>query len=264
MRYYLGTMGFSYKDWVGVFYPQGMAARDYLTYYSRVFNAAEVDSTFYGIPKVETVQRWSAVTPDDFQFSLKVPREITHDLSLTGAMGLMTEFVRTVRQLDTKLGVILLQFPPSFAFDRFSDLEAFLKELPAGNRYAVEVRHRSWHSAREQTEEMLKKYEICWASTQYPGLPRRLNTTAPFAYVRWIGRHGSFEHHDHERIDRTGDLQGWRDLIRDAEPQLEALYGFMNNDYAGFAAGTVNRFKEIAGLPVIPLQPSQQGRLFQD
>lgn len=60
MRSYLGTMGFSYKDWIGVFYPQGLPVRDYLNYYSRIFNAAEIDSTFYGIPKEETVQRWAA------------------------------------------------------------------------------------------------------------------------------------------------------------------------------------------------------------
>lgn len=257
-------MGFSYKDWIGVFYPQGLPARDYLNYYSRIFNAAEIDSTFYGIPKEETVQRWAAVTLQDFQFSLKVPREITHELSLKGALGLMTQFVHTAHQLEGKLGVILLQFPPSFAFDRFDDLESFLAELPSGSRYAVEIRHRSWYAARDQTEAMLKKAGVCWASTQYPGLPRRLNITADFAYIRWIGKHGSFDHHDHERIDRTGDLQGWRDLIQTAESNLEALYGFMNNDYAGFAAGTVNRFKEIAGLPIIPFQPPQQGRLFQD
>ena len=261
MNYYLGTMGFSYKDWLGVFYPEGQSSRDYLSYYSRIFNAVEIDSTFYGTPRAETVARWSALTPDDFQFCLKTPRLITYDLSLEGAAGLMTEFVQAVAELGDKLGVILIQFPPSFAADRMADLEAFLKEVPAGVRYAVEVRHRSWYTARESMTEMLARPGVCWASTQYPGLPRRLNLTAPFVYLRWIGQHGSYENHTHERVDRTADLQGWLDLIRVAEPGLEALYGFMNNDYAGFGAGTANRFKELAGLPVKPLQPPQQGRL---
>ena len=104
-------MGFGYKDWSGVFYPADMSARNYLAYYSRIFNAVEIDSTFYGIPRVETIRRWVAVTPASFQFCLKTPNAITHDLKLVGASGLMSQFVETVRFLDEKLGVILIQFP---------------------------------------------------------------------------------------------------------------------------------------------------------
>jgi uncharacterized protein YecE (DUF72 family) len=261
MKVYLGTMGFSYKDWVGVFYPEGLASRDYLSYYSRIFNAVEIDSTFYGTPKAETVTRWAAMTPPDFQFCLKTPRANTHDLGLGAAAGVMRDFVEVVGKLEDKLGVILLQFPPSFTVDRLADLDAFLAEAPAGPRYAVEVRHRSWYTASQSMAEMLSRHGVCWASTQYPSLPRRLNLTASYAYLRWIGQHGSYENHTHERIDRTGDLQGWLDLIQAAEPRLDALYGFMNNDYAGFGAGTANRFKQLAGLPVEPLTPPQQGRL---
>lgn len=262
MNYYIGTMGFSYKDWAGVLYPENLPSRDYLSYYSHIFNAAEIDSTFYGTPKADTVRRWEAVTPEQFRFCVKAPREVTHDLSLVGAMGLMTEFVRTMRLLGEKLGVVLLQFPPSFGADRLGDLSAFLAELPAGTRYAVEIRQRSWYESQEQTAEALARHGVCWASTQYPGLPRSLNLTADFAYIRWIGQHGSFDRHDHERLDRTEELKAWWELIQAAEGKIDTVYGFTNNDYAGFAAATANRFKEIAGIPVEPLGPPQQGKLF--
>ena len=261
-NWYIGTMGFSYQDWSEVFYPPDMDTRDYLSYYSRIFNAVEIDSTFYGIPKAEYVQRWAATTPDDFKFCVKVPRLITHDMVLSGTQGLVAEFVNMMRLLEEKLGVILIQFPPSFKADQSALLDDFLGELPGGVKYAVEVRHRSWYTAEAKTEEILRQHGVAWAATQYPGLPRLIHQTARFVYTRWIGRHGSFERHSVERLDRSGELKAWLELFRRVENQVEAIYGFTNNDYAGFAPGTANRFKEIAGLPVEPLRPAQQGKLF--
>ena len=122
----IGTMGFGYQDWSGVFYPAEMTSRNYLSYYSRIFNAVEIDSTFYGIPKLESVRRWAAVTPSKFQFCLKTPNAITHDLKLVGASGLMSQFLDAARLLEQKLGVILIQFPPSFGADQMGVLEEFL------------------------------------------------------------------------------------------------------------------------------------------
>lgn len=256
-------MGFSYKDWSGVFYPAELAARNYLSYYSRVFNAAEIDSTFYGTPKAETVERWYATTPDEFQFCVKVPRAITHDLGLVvGAWGLMEEFIRTMRLLQEKLGVILFQFPPSFSAEQFPILDQFLSDLPTENRFAVEIRDPSWYTAAVDTAGMLSSHGVCWAATEYPGLPRQVHRTAPYLYIRWIGRHGSFEHHTHERIDRTKELTAWWELLQPELDSLDAIYGFFNNDFAGYAPGSADRFKTLAGLPRQPMQPPQQGTLF--
>lgn len=255
-------MGFSYKDWNGVFYPADMAARNYLGYYSRIFNAVEIDATFYGTPKVDTVQRWAAVTPEGFKFCVKVPRAITHDLALVGAWGLMTEFIGVMRGLGDKLGVILLQFPPSYTADQFPVLAEFLAELPNDLRFAVEVRDRSWYAAETDMEGMLATNGVAWAATEYPGLPGQVRPTAPFVYIRWIGQHGTFEHHTHERIDRSAELRRWWEHLQGILDGVEAVYGFFNNDYAGFAAGTANRFKSLVGLPLEEPKPPQQGRLF--
>jgi uncharacterized protein YecE (DUF72 family) len=81
-HYHLGTIGFSYKDWVGAFNPTGTAQRDYLTYYCKEFNSVELDTIFHSIPHRTIVQSWASSTPPEFKFCLKTPRVITHDLGL--------------------------------------------------------------------------------------------------------------------------------------------------------------------------------------
>lgn len=262
VSWFVGTMGFSYQDWSGVFYPADMPSRNYLAYYSRIFNAAEIDSTFYGTPAATTVQRWAGVTPDDYQVCLKTPRAVTHDLNLVGTQDLMQPFLDTGRLLEQKLGVVLIQLPPSFTTDSFPALEAFFAELPGDIRFAVEVRHQSWYTAWMETVELCRAYGVCWAATEYPGLPRRVDRTTDFLYLRWIGRHGSFRQHDRERIDRRAELGEWRDLIQPHLEHVSAVYGFFNNDYAGFAPATADRFKAIMNLPREEIQPPQQGTLF--
>ncbi|NIT54716.1 MAG: DUF72 domain-containing protein, partial [Aliifodinibius sp.] len=93
--FYIGTMGFSYKDWAGAFYPPGISPREYLTFYSRIFNAVEIDSTFYGTPKAGSVERWREGSPEGFRICLKVPRSITHDAGLVGVDDEMMKFVHT-------------------------------------------------------------------------------------------------------------------------------------------------------------------------
>ena len=262
MNWYIGTMGFSYIDWKGVFYPHEMPSRNYLAYYSRVFNCVEIDSTFYGTPRIETIKRWWAVTPEHFKFCVKVPRIISHELGSGNKSGLMEEFLDSVRLLKTKLGVILIQFPPSFKFNQLNVLDNFISGLPAGFHFSVEVRDRSWYTNWDEFSQLLSTYGVCWAATEYPRLPNEIHLTAPFAYVRWVGKHGSYSRHDHERVDRLDNLGYWSTQIDHLPVGVCDLYGFFNNDYAGFAPGTANRFKTLVGLSVENYQPPEQGTLF--
>lgn len=275
-------MGFSYADWSGVFYPATLPVHKRLGYYSRIFNAVEIDSTFYGTPRAESVRGWAASTPPEFRFSVKVPRQITHDAGLVGVQGELLQFIHTVQLLEDKLGAILFQFPPSFGPERAPALRACLAGLPGGVRYAVEIRHQSWYTAANESAgnaagvsaagvtaagepalaQMLREFGVCWAATEYPDLPRRIFRTADFLYLRWIGQHGAFQRHDQERIDRTAQLRQWWEVLQGVTPQISTVFGFFNNDYAGFAAGTANRFKEMTGLPAKPFQLPQQGTLF--
>jgi len=258
--WYLGTMGFGYKDWSGPFYPETMAQNNYLKHYSRYFNAVEIDSTFYGTPRVTTVKRWLTTTPDNFRFCLKTPRVITHEKGLRAAHLDMAEFTAVIRELGEKLGVILIQLPPSFGVDQFEVLDTFLGELPEDLSFSVEFRHHSWYQAR--TGQMLQSHNISWTATEYPGLPRDVKLSGPFIYFRLIGQHGQFGQHDYEQLDRSANLKWWYQQIQTYLETVEAVYGFFNNDYAGFGVGSCNQFKVLAGLPAPNLRPPQQGRLF--
>ncbi len=260
MEWYLGTSAFSFKDWVGVFYPADLNARDYLKYYSRVFNAVEIDSTFYAIPRAEVVERWKAETAEDFKICTKLPKIITHDRSLVDVQEPLAAFLDVVRLLDEKLGPILIQLPPSFNILDWDRLDAFLDILPKDYRFAVELRHRSWYT--DKTARMLQSHRVAWVSTEYRKLPRQIYCTADFLYIRWIGYHGRFQTFESEKIDVTPKLQWWMENIQEHLDCVDSVYGFFNNVYAGFAPGTCNRFKAMLGLEVKSLTPPGQPRLF--
>ncbi|MDT8305100.1 MAG: DUF72 domain-containing protein [Anaerolineae bacterium] len=261
LRWYLGTMGYGYKDWQGVFYPEGLPSRERLGHYSRLFSAVEMDSTFYGTPRPDYVLRWAEVTPDAFVFCPKMPREITHELRLEGAEEITADYLETMRLLQDKLGPILIQFPPDFSMREIDNLARFLEMLPTDLRYAVEFRDRSWHAIA--TGELLQAHKMCWVSTDYLYMPRRVYVTTDFVYIRWLGRHGTYETKDHERVDRTERLREWYEDVdnRHERDGFHTVYGFFNDEYAGYAPATAQKMKAIAGLPDDPLAPPQQGKL---
>src|SRR3712207_1233770 len=141
---YLGTSGWSYADWEGTLYPEGIPAASRLAEYSKHYATVEIDSTFYGTPRRSTVEKWREVVPQGILFAAKFPQEITHERNLVDAEAETVSFLRTMAGLGDRLGPLLLQLPPSFAVEGLGVLEDFLKGLPEGFRYAVEVRHKSW------------------------------------------------------------------------------------------------------------------------
>ena len=258
--WHLGTMGFGYKEWVGAFYPAGMPPRSFLAHYSQFFNAVEIDSTFYGVPGAEQVQRWTAVTPPDFSFCVKTPRTITHELRLVNASEPMQAFLEIVGHLGEKLRVVLIQFPPDLDYGYFNLLRQFLRTLPAKFRYAVEFRHRSWDTPG--TAVLLREHNVAWVTADYIHMPRRVRRTTDFLYLRFIGPHGQFATKDKELVDKTAVLHAWYRQLSSELDKVDDVFGFFNNDYSGFSPKTCNRFKEIVGVGGDEIRPLQQGRLF--
>ena len=258
--YFIGTMGFSYKDWAGAFYPPGAAARDYLTQYGRVFNAVEIDSTFYGTPKPGSVIRWRDQSPEEFKICLKVPREITHEAGLVNVESEMAGFLEAVMPLGEKLGVILIQFPPSFNSSRTELLAPFLEHLPVQQRFAVEFRHPSWYT--QKTADLLTEKKVCWVATEFEGVPKDVALTTDILFIRLVGVHGMFSEHDHEQIDVTPQLEEWWQWIRSKSDSVHSVYVFFNDDFSGHAPATANRLKELIGLPVIRPDIPKQMRFF--
>ncbi|MCB0213645.1 MAG: DUF72 domain-containing protein [Anaerolineae bacterium] len=258
--WYLGTVGFSYKDWDGVFYPPGAPARQYLAHYSQIFNSVELDSTFYGTPPPDRVRQWAMTVPPGFKFCVKTPRQITHDMRLFDALGPMTNFLETMSLLGDALGPILIQLPPSLTDSEIDTVNTFIAGLPSAWRYAIEFRHPSWFTP--QTAELLAAHHLCWVSTEYENVPKQVVPTTDFLYIRWLGKHGQFERKNKERIDVTPQLQWWIDQLEPHFDRFETIYGFFNNDYSGHSPRTCNRFKEMMGLEAIYPEIPQQGRLF--
>src|SRR5581483_283095 len=205
----LGTVGFGYADWQGVFYPPGRKPEDYLEFYARHFNSVELDTTFYAIPERPRVEQWREKVPADFRFSLKCPRQITHEGSIDRNIPLMNEFLNSARHFEGKLGVILLQFPPSFGKDHLGRLRVFLKEMPQDVRLGIEFRDRDWFTS--ETYELLSEHRAALVAGDYVAPPRPITVTTDFLYIRWIGEHQRFAKLNCEQIDLTDRLLWWRD-----------------------------------------------------
>ncbi len=258
--WFLGTIGFTYPEWRGSFYPAGLPAGQSLNFYSRVFNAVEINTTFYGSQSPAQAARWAAATPDNFRFCLKAPRKITHDLRLQNAESEMRAFLDSLSGLGDKLGAILIQLPPSMRVSEIRILEGFLAVLPKGPRYAIEFRHASWHTP--VTDDLLRQHGVGWVATDYEDLPVEIHPTSDFLYLRWIGRHNVIPHPGYEVIDRAARLQDWLERIKSGISGVESIFGFFDNDYAGHSPLTCKRFKVLAGLDLPPSSLAEQGRLF--
>jgi uncharacterized protein YecE (DUF72 family) len=259
-------MGFSYTDWAGVFYPRSVKPGDYLAHYARHFDTVELDTTFHATPPAERFRRWAAAVPDHFRFCMKAPRLVTHDLPLDRAAGAMADFLTVARELGDKLAVVLLQFPPSLGARELPRLRALLRTLPADVRFAAEFRSTSWWAdgARDRTADALSQHGVCWAAAEYQAAPRDVRPTTDFLYVRWIGEHDRYQELNREQADVTPRLLWWKDELTRVAPSggVRTVYGFFNNDYAGYSVATCNRFKGLLGLPVPSMDAPGQGRLF--
>lgn len=181
MRVFVGTSGYSYKEWKGSFYPGDLPAAGMLRFYAEHFSTVEINNTFYRMPKESVVAEWANQVPDDFVFTLKAPQRITHQLRLKAADDVTAYFFRVAQLLGPKFGPALFQLPPFFRKDR-DVLAAFLRTLPAGGRIAFEFRHESWFD--EEIYALLREHKValCAAHTEKGATP--LVATASFGYLR--------------------------------------------------------------------------------
>jgi len=228
-RIRIGTSGWSYRHWVGPFYPEGTAARDYLAYYAARFDATELNNTFYSLPKPERFREWAAETPAGFLFACKASRYITHMKKLKDPAASTAKFLDAVAALGGKCGPILFQLPPHWGCD-LARLESFIAELPEGYRHAFEFRDESWFDAR--VYDLLQRRNAALVIHDLEGTLSPCRATADFVYLRL---HGPFEaaycgSYDDAALRRWADtLLGWREEGRD-------VYCFFDNDEAGYAA----------------------------
>ena len=256
----LGTMGFGYADWNGPFYLAGTKPSEYLAHYARYFNSVELDTTFYATPDEARVRHWAASVPDDFRFAAKTPRTVTHEGTLERNAPLMLEFVDTMRALEHKLGIILIQFPPSFAAANAPKLRTLLSALPGDVRFAVEFRHSSWFN--RNTEQLLEDHRVALVAGEYAAPAREVSLTTDMLYIRWVGEHHRFSKLNYEQVDLTDRLLWWQTELHAKSKRVKQIWGYFNNDYSGYAIATCQRFKQMNGLAGAPIEAPRQPTLF--
>lgn len=249
----VGSCGWSYKEWSGVFYPESLAVGEFLSYYAERYPVVEVDSTFYRSPTRKTVEGWRDRTPDGFGFSLKVPQVITHEKVLADCRAELGTFLSAARLLGDKLLCCCLQFA-YFNRKAFAGLDAFLERLepflaawPDDVPVAVEVRNKNWMT--EQLADCLRAHRAVWVLTDQTWMPsplavtRKLDAvTGPFAYVRLLGDRAEVDALtktlDHVVVDRGDNLQADAEAVRLLSARVPVL-AFVNNHFAGYAPESI-------------------------
>ena len=243
----IGTSGWSYNEWAGVFYPTTNTNK--LSFYSKLYETAEIDSTFYAFPSKGLVLGWARYTPQDFVFSAKLPQLLTHEKKLELSKGVEADLIRFLGLLKPliatgKLGPILVQLPPSYSYQvDFDKLKAFLTKAPEDVKFAVEFRHPSW--LREDVWSFLRGKNVANVIVDEPLLPPDTVTTADFAFIRWHG-HGSRPWYNYRYSGK--ELDSWVPKVKDVAARVKKTYGYFNNHFRGFAVENSLKMMEKLGI----------------
>lgn len=234
MRLWVGTSGYSYKEWTGAFYPEGLPAGEMLRYYGRRLNAVEINNTFYRLPTVGMLEGWAAQVPADFRFVLKASRRITHFKRLRDSADETSYLLRTAAVLGERLGAVLFQLPPDFRKD-LTRLREFLEQLPPGAPAAFEFRHPSWFD--DEVEAALREggFALCGADTVERPLEHPFST-AGWGYLRL------------RRPYTDEDLEAWARQVG-AQP-WEKAFVFFKHETEAHSPLWAARFCELATSPI--------------
>jgi uncharacterized protein YecE (DUF72 family) len=215
---FVGTSGYSYKEWKGSFYPEKLAAKDMLPYYAERLKAVELNNTFYRLPQRSMVDSWKAQVPADFRFSVKASQRITHFKRLKEVGDETNYMLDTVSALEDRLGVVLFQLPPNMKKD-LERLEAFLKILPTDIKATFEFRHPTWFD--DEVIELLRQQNRALCISDTDELPaNHIDRTSDWGYLRLRRVAYSKE-----------DLDAWIERIKNQE--WETVFVFFKHEDEG-------------------------------
>ncbi len=222
-KVHIGTSGFYYEHWRGIFYPEDLSKSEFFDYYKDFFDTVELNSTFYHLPRMKTTRHWYEKSPQDFLFSLKAYRGITHIKKLRECEDELYRYLHLVKPLKAKLGAVLFQLPPSLRKDR-DLLKEFLKILPRGYRFAMEFRHQSWLC--DDIFGLLESCDVALCINDFDGVKTPFALTADFAYIRLHGPNGRYE---------EDELSMWAESIVEAASKTKTVFVYFNNDLGAYA-----------------------------
>lgn len=228
---HIGTSGWSYSHWSGIFYPDDLKSARYLEFYITRFDCVELNSSFYHLPLKSTVSGWMCRTPDSFMFCPKISRLITHQLQLANASEPLSRFFDVLAGMKSKLGPVLIQIHPGLNYDRalISNFFSLLKEKYNDYRFAVEIRNKSW--INDEFFNLLSGYRIAFviadSGRRYPYYEA---VTAGFVYLRFHGREQLYatDYSENDLVQYAEKISGWLN-------EGKEVWAFFNNDFHGYA-----------------------------
>jgi len=234
---HIGTSGWHYDHWSGPFYPEGLPKGEFLSYYAERLKTVEVNNSFYQLPDRSTLRSWRETVPEDFIFSVKASRYITHMKKLKDPEEPVATFLDRISLLDDRLGAILFQLPPNWGFDA-ERLNSFLGVLPKTYTYAFELRDPSW--LNERAYEILAEHGVAFCIYDFHGRMSPKEVTADTVYVRLHGPYGPYRGKYPDQ-----DLAGWAGAFSTWVRQGREVYCYFDNDEAGYAAQNALRLQEM-------------------
>jgi len=233
----IGTSGWSYNHWKGLFYPEELPKEEWLEHYCQHFDTVELNSSFYHLPKLMTFENWYKRTPNGFLFSVKGSRFISHILKLNRAREPLQRLLDIASGLKEKLGPILFQLPPNFTID-LERLEKFAKVLPTDRRFTFEFRHESWFG--DETYNLLKKNNLALTISDTPKYPLVFEVTADFVYVRLHGHEVLYA----SKYSQT-ELKEWAERIKGWLEQNLDVHIYFDNDAHAHAIQNAQELREF-------------------
>lgn len=235
---YIGTSGWHYKHWFGLFYPDKLPAKEMLSFYAQHFSTVELNNTFYNLPAASTFEMWRETSPVNFTFAVKGSRFITHMKKLKDPRSSTAKFFAGVEILGEKLGPILFQLPPRWNLN-IERLAEFLESLPKEHLYVFEFRDPSW--LVREVFELLRKHNAAFCIHDLAGEQTPLEITSDFTYIRFHGPGkakyaGSYS---------PAQLKEWADRIGRWRRELSGVYVYFNNDIGGHAFRNAKQLTEL-------------------
>lgn len=225
---FIGTSGWHYKHWIGKYYPEGTKAKDFMEFFLQDFRTVELNNAFYHLPPRSTFENWRKQTPDDFIFSVKASRYITHQKKLNESQDALNRFLTNADGLKEKLGPILFQLPPGWNVNE-ERFDSFLNILPKGYRYTFEFRNHSWYT--ENILNLLEKKKAGFCIYHLEGHLSPIEETSDFIYIRLHGPGGKYQGSYSRK-----DLEDWATKIKTWTREGKDVYCYFDNDQDAHAA----------------------------
>ena len=233
----IGTSGYHYKHWRGLFSPAGTKPPQYLNYYLNFFNTVEINNSFYRLPTHETFAAWRQAVPDSFVFSVKASRFITHLKKLKDPQQSIGNFLQNVAGLEEKLGPILFQLPPRWRCAP-ARLRLFLQALPTGFLYTFEFRDHSWYN--KEVYDLLRQYQVAFCIYDLEQHQSPVVVTTHFVYIRLHGPVGKYNGSYSDEV-----LQNWATAACNWAREGKAVYIYFDNDIGGHAVVDAQRLRAL-------------------